>query len=269
MTPEPQATTIDPSASIHPTVRIGRNVKIGPGCVIGSEVVIGDGTVLKSHCVIGSFTKIGSNNTLYPFSTVGGDPQDLQWHGEETYLVMGDRNVVREGVTINRGTHKGDGTTRIGSGNLFMANAHVAHDCVIGDHVVMANNTLLAGHVVVEDRAILNGAAAVHQFTTIGQLAYVGGLTRIVQDVPPFMIVEGNPSKVRKVNVVGLQRLGYSEEVIFALKEAFRLLFRSRRPRSEIMGEMEDHGVEYAEVRELLEFLKRMERGRYGRSRNV
>ncbi|MCA9323220.1 MAG: acyl-ACP--UDP-N-acetylglucosamine O-acyltransferase [Planctomycetes bacterium] len=269
MRPEEKATTVDPTARIHPTAIVGRNVTIGAYCVVGEHAVLGDGTVLKAQCHVGAHSTLGRNNTIYPFACVGGDPQDLQWHGEETCLVMGDRNVIREGVTINRGTNKGDGYTRVGNDNLVMANAHIAHDCTLGDHIVMANNTLLAGHVVVEDRAIINGAAAVHQFTCVGKLAYVGGLTRIVQDVPPYMIVEGHPSKVRKVNVVGLQRHGYSEAAMESLKEAHRLLFRSRRPRSEVISELESGGHLSPEVKELVEFLRRVERGRHGRSRNV
>jgi UDP-N-acetylglucosamine acyltransferase len=262
-------TTVDPSARVHPSVRLGENVFIGPFCSIGANSSVGAGTVLKSHVAVGPNTALGRNNTIYPHTCVGGDPQDLQWHGEETFLVMGDRNVVREGVTINRGTQKGDGYTRLGNGNLIMACAHVAHDCMLGDHIVMANNSLLAGHVIVEDRAILNGAAAVHQFTTVGRLAYVGGLTRIVQDVPPFMIVEGNPSKVRKVNVVGLQRHGFDAERIDALKEAYRALFRSRIPRAEAIAMLEAEEAGSPDLGELLEFLRRSERGRHGRGRNV
>ncbi|MCB9833329.1 MAG: acyl-ACP--UDP-N-acetylglucosamine O-acyltransferase [Planctomycetes bacterium] len=260
---------IDSTARIHPSARLGRNVKVGAYTVIGANAVIGDGTDLRSHVTIGPNTTIGRNNTIHPYASVGGDPQDLSWHGEETYLVMGDRNVVRENVTINRGTSKGDGFTRIGNGNLIMACAHVAHDCLLGDHIVMANNVLLAGHVIIEDRAILNGASAVHQFTTIGHLAYVGGLTRIVQDVPPYMIVEGNPSKVRKVNIVGLQRLGFDDDRIRALKNAYRTIFRSRQPRAEVISQLEQAGNVTPEVLELIEFLRRTDRGRHGRGRNV
>lgn len=262
-------TAIDPTARIDATAQIGEGVSIGAYSVVGPNSRLGQGTVLKNHVTIGPNTVLGSNNTIYPHAVVGGDPQDLLWHGEETYLTMGDRNVVREGVTINRGTMKGDGYTRVGNGNLLMAYAHVAHDCLLGDHVIMANNSLLAGHVIVHDRAILNGAAAVHQFTTIGRLCYVGGLTRIVQDVPPFMIVEGNPSKVRKVNLVGLQRLGVSADRIREIREAFRVIYRSRKPRAEIIAELEQAGDISAEVRELVDFLKQVNRGRHGRSRNV
>lgn len=264
-----ETTGIDSTARIHPSVTLGADVTIGPFCSVGANSSIGDGTVLKSHVAVGPNTTIGRNNTIYPHTSVGGDPQDILWHGEETWLVMGDRNVVREGATINRGTHKGDGYTRVGSGNLMMACAHVAHDCILGDHIVLANNTLLAGHVVIHDRAILNGAAAVHQFTTIGRIAYVGGLSRIVQDVPPFMIVDGHPSKPRKVNVVGLERNGYSPEAIASLKAAFRLIFRSHDPRAEILSGMRDEQELSPEVEELLNFLTNSERGNHGRFRNV
>lgn len=264
-----EMTGIDPSAHLHPSVEVGSNVSIGPFCSVGANSSIGDGTVLKSHVAVGPNTTIGRNNTIYPHTSVGGDPQDILWHGEETWLVMGDRNVVHEGVTINRGTHKGDGYTRVGNGNLFMACAHVAHDCILGDHIVLANNTLLAGHVVVHDRAILNGAAAVHQFTTVGRVSYVGGLSRIVQDVPPFMIVEGHPSKPRKVNVVGLERNGYSAEAVIALKSAFRMIFRSRSPRAEILASLRSEAQLQPEVEELISFLSNSERGNHGRFRNV
>lgn len=264
-----QTTTIDQTARIDPSAKIGENVTIGPYSIVEANTVIGAGTVLKGHCVVGPNTTLGVNNTIYPFATIGGDPQDLQWHGEETHLIVGDRNVFRENTTVNRGTTKGDATTRVGNGNLIMAQAHIAHDCVLGDHIVLANNVLLAGHVIVEDRAILNGAAGVHQFTTIGRLSYVGGLSRIVQDVPPYMIVEGHPSEVRKVNIVGLQRHGYGEEAIFALKEAHRMLFRSPKPRAEVIAMLESREDLAAEVRELLAFLKNTERGRHGRGRNV
>lgn len=261
--------TVDPTARVHAGAVLGKGVRIGPFCVVERDVVLGEGTRLVSHCTVGPNTTLGKDNVVYPFAAVGGDPQDLLWRGEETFLVCGDKNTFREGVTVNRGTPKGDGFTRLGSGNLIMANAHIAHDCLLGDGTILANNVLLAGHVVVEDRAILNGAAGVHQFTTIGKLAYVGGLSRIVQDVPPFMIVEGHPSEVRKVNIVGLQRHGYSEDAITALKNAHRDLFRARRPRADVLTELERHPETPPEVAELCAFLRRIERGKFGRSRNV
>ncbi|NRA95911.1 MAG: acyl-ACP--UDP-N-acetylglucosamine O-acyltransferase [Planctomycetes bacterium] len=254
---------------MHPTVELGAEVRIDAYAVVGENTVLGDRCRIDSFAVVGPNTWLGNDNRVYHHAAVGSDPQDLSYGDEETYLVMGDGNRVREFVTINRGTIKGDKYTRIGSGNLFMACCHVAHDCLIGDHVVLANNVLLAGHVTVEGGAIVNGAAGVQQFSTIGRLSYVGGLTRIVHDVPPFMIVEGNPSKVRKVNTVGLTRAGYADDQISALRDAHRRLYRSRRPRSEILTALESESSVSAEVAELCQFLRRVERGQRGRSREL
>lgn len=262
-----ESTEIHPTAVVHRTARLGAGVKVGPYTIIHEETELGDGTRVGSSCSVGPFTRLGAENEVHHHASVGGDPQDRLHKGEKTWLVAGDRNQFREFTTINRGTMKSDGYTRIGSGNLFMACSHVAHDCIIGDRVVMANNALIAGHVVIEDGAILNGAAGVQQFTTIGRMAYIGGLTRIVHDVPPFMIVEGNPAKVWKVNIVGLQRNGFSEDQVTALREAHRLIFRSRRPRSEILDELEGAPGVTPEVGELVAFLRRTDRGANGRAR--
>lgn len=266
---EPEASTIHPTAVIHPTVRIGEGVRVDAYAVIDENAIIGDRCHIGSFTVVGPNTCLGDDNKVYHHASVGADPQDLSYAGEETFLVIGDNNRIREFVTINRGTRKGDGYTRIGNDNLFMACCHVAHDCLIGNHVVMANNALLAGHVTVEDYAIVNGAAGVQQFSTLGRFSYVGGLTRIVHDVPPFMIVEGNPSKVRKVNTVGLQRGGFTDDQIAALREAHRRIFRSRRPRSSILAEVEAEDGVTAEVQELCRFLRKVEQGHRGRSREV
>jgi UDP-N-acetylglucosamine acyltransferase len=263
------AVAIHATAVVHPSAELDQGVEVGPYAVIEANTTIGAGTRVGPGAVIGPNTRMGAENVVYQHASVGADPQDLTYRGEETFLVVGDRNRIREFVTVNRGTHKGDGFTRVGNGNLLMACCHVAHDCLLGDHVVMANNALLAGHVTVEDRAIINGAAAVQQFTTIGRLSYVGGLTRIVHDVPPFMIVEGNPSKVRKVNTVGLRRNGYTEEQISALREAHRRIYRSRRPRAQILDELEASAELTPEVAELSRFLRRVERGSRGRSREA
>jgi UDP-N-acetylglucosamine acyltransferase len=262
------ATEVHPTALVHPGSVLDHGVRIGPYTVVHEGCEIGAGTVIGSNCTLGPWTRIGAKNVIHSHSAVGGDPQDRLYRGEKTWLVVGDQNEIREFATLNRGTMKGDGYTRVGHKNLLMACSHVAHDCVLGDHVVLANNVLLAGHVVVEDHAILNGAAAVQQFTTIGRLAYVGGLTRIVQDVPPFMVVEGNPAKVWKANIVGLQRSGYSEEQIASLREAHRVIFRSKKPRAEVLDEVEAAGSMTPEVAELVTFLKRVERGTFGRARN-
>lgn len=256
---ESAAIRVDSAARVHPAARLGAGVTVGPYAIVHGNTEIGEGSEIRAHAIVGPHTRMGAGNIIHSFACVGGDPQDLSHRGEETWLVMGDRNTVREHATLNRGTRKGDGITRVGSDNLIMAGAHVAHDCVLGDGVILANNVLLAGHVIVEDRAILNGAAAVQQFTTIGRLSYVGGLSRIVHDVPPFLIVEGHPSKVRKLNVVGLRRAGHPEEAIVALREAFRLLYRSRRPQSEVLSELEAAPGLTGEVRELTAFLRRVE----------
>lgn len=258
---------------VHPTAVVDPGADLGPDVEIGPYAVVHPGTTLGAGCRVGPWASVGPNvrmgrgNVIYGHAAVGGDPQDKSWRGDETWLVLGDENQIREFATLNRGTRKSEGVTRIGSRNLFMACSHVAHDCVVGDHCVLANNVLLAGHVHVEDGAILNGAAGVQQFTTVGRLAYVGGLTRIVHDVPPFMIVEGNPSKVRKPNVVGMRRAGVPEERIAGVREAHRLLFRSKRPQAEILDELEARGDLAPEVLELTAFLRRVEDGVNGRAR--
>jgi len=262
------ATEIHPPAVVHPTAALDAGVRVGPYTVIHEGCEIGAGTSIGASCTIGPWTRIGARNHIHSHAAVGGDPQDRLYRGEKTWLVLGDGNEVREFATLNRGTTKGDGYTRIGHKNLLMACSHVAHDCVLGDRIILANNVLLAGHVIVEDGAILNGAAAIQQFTTIGRIAYVGGLTRIVQDVPPFMVVEGNPAKIWKVNIVGLQRNGYSEDQISALREAHRVIFRSKHPRAKILADISSNGAMTPEVGELVAFLERMERGTFGRARN-
>ncbi len=257
---------IHPTAVVDPSAELGPGVTVGPYAIVEGAVMIGEGCSIGPHAIIGCYTRMGARNVIHGHAAVGVEPQDLSFKGEPTWLVMGDENRVREFATLNRGTLKGDGSTKIGNRNLFMSCSHVAHDCTIGDGVILANNVLLAGHVVVHDRAILNGAAGVQQFATIGRCSYVGGLTRIVHDVPPFMVVEGHPSKVRKVNTVGLQRNGFGAAAIESLRLAHRKLFRSLRPKSEVIDEIQSHAEVTPEVHELCEFLRRMERGRNGRS---
>ncbi len=264
----PMSTKIHPTAVIAPGAELGSDVSIGPYAVIGSGVRIGDGTVVGPHVVIDGVTTIGRENRFLGQANIGGVPQDLSYEDEPTQLVIGERNTVREFVTINRGTVKGGGVTRVGSGCLFMACSHVAHDCEIEDGVQLGNNVLLAGHVAVGRNAIVNGAAAAHQFVTIGRNAYVGGLTRVIQDVPPFMILEGNPARVRKLNVIGLDRAGLPQEEIQELRLAFRRLFRAEVSRSRVLAELE-HEFKGALVRELLQSLRNTELGLKGRYRET
>ncbi len=259
-------TNIHPTAVIADGAELGVGVSVGPYSVIGERVRIGDGTRVGPQVVIDGVTTIGRDNRILGQANVGGAPQDLSYEDEPTHLEIGDRNTIREFVTINRGTLKGGGLTRIGSDCLLMACCHVAHDCDLGNNVMLGNNVLLAGHVAVEDAAIVNGAAAVHQFVSIGRNAYVGGLTRVIQDVPPFMILEGHPARVRKVNVIGLERAGYEREELQELRTAFRRLFRSGEPRGRVVRELED-GSPGRCVRELVEALRRTEAGAKGRYR--
>jgi len=262
---------IHPTAQIHPDAKLGKNVEVGANTVIGQYVEIGDDTRIGPNCTILGHTTIGRNNAIIGNAALGTPPQDLSYRGEPTRLLIGDDNTIREFVSVNVGTVKGDGVTTIGSKCLFMACSHVAHDCIIGDNVIMVNNALLAGHCKVEDRAIINGAAAVTQFTTIGTVAYVGGLTRVVQDVPPFMITEGHPAKVRGVNVIGMKRNGYSEDAINAIKEAHRLIFRSggALSMSKAFEELEARHGSIPEILYLIEFLRNKQKGKNGRAREA
>jgi UDP-N-acetylglucosamine acyltransferase len=261
-------TKIHPTAVIAPGAELGLDVTIGPHSVIGPRVRIGEGTTVGPQVVIDGVTTIGRENRFLGQANIGGAPQDLSYEDEPTQLTLGERNTVREFVTINRGTIKGGGITRIGSGCLFMACSHVAHDCEIGDGVQLGNNVLLAGHVAVGQNAIVNGAAAAHQFVTIGRNAYVGGLTRVIQDVPPFMILEGHPARVRKVNVIGLERAGLPAREIQELRLAFRRLFRSDDIRSRVLAQVEKE-FSSALVGELVRALRNTELGLKGRYRET
>lgn len=224
---------IHPTAIVAPEATIGRNVEIGPYSVIGPDVVIGDGCRLHHHCAIDGCTTLGEGCEVYPQAVLGSTPQDLKYAGEKTRLEIGKENVFREMVTAHPGTGNGGGVTRVGDRNLFLIGVHIAHDCNIGNHCVIANYVQLAGHVHVEDHVNMGGHSAVHHFVTIGKHAFVGGMTRVAADVPPYVIIvaaRGTRSEIRMINGVGLQRSGYSHEDIGALKVAFMKLF-SRRAR--------------------------------------
>ncbi len=220
------STCIHPTAVVDPGAEIGENVRIGPYCVIGAEVEIGEGTTLDSHVAVSGPAIIGRDNRFFPFCVIGADPQDLKFKGEHTLVIIGDRNVLREHVTLHRGTSAGGGLTRIGSDNLLMVAAHVAHDCIIGSSTVISNQVMLGGHVHVEDGAIIGGGAGIHHFATIGTLAFVGGLTRVKKDVPPFVRVDGDPAKVRDLNELALRRRNFSVDELQSLQRAFKRLYR-------------------------------------------
>jgi UDP-N-acetylglucosamine acyltransferase len=263
------ATLVADTASIDPRAEIADDVEIGPYCVIGPDVTIGRGTRLVAHvCVLGVST-LGERNVVHPFTTIGNEPQDVSYAGTPTRVEIGDYNVIREGVTIHRASEKEQGVTRIGSHNLIMVHVHVAHDCVIADQVTIANNTILGGHSHIDSYATVSGGVGIHPFVSIGSYSYIGALSRIYHDVPPFMITDGNPSKVRCINVIGLRRRGITAEAISALHEAHRLIYRARMGAGHATTILESHGHLCAEVKSLLEFIESQHRGKHGRAREL
>lgn len=218
-------TRIHPTAVVDPEARIGSDVSIGPFTVVGPDVTLGDGVVLDAHVVVAGWTTVGAGTRIYPFASIGSDPQDLKFQGERTQLIIGERNRIREHVTMNPGTEGGGGVTRVGSNGLFMMGSHIGHDSQVGDNVILANNATLAGHVTVEDFAFLGGLSAVHQFCRIGTHAMVGGMTGVEKDVIPFGMVIGNRAALGGLNVVGLRRRGFDRETIQALRRAYDMLF--------------------------------------------
>jgi UDP-N-acetylglucosamine acyltransferase len=261
------ATLIADTACIDPRADIGDDVEVGPYCVIGPDAKIGRGTRLIAHSCILGITTLGEDNVIHPYAVIGSEPQDVSFKGAPTRVEIGDGNVIREGVTIHRGSEKEQGLTKIGSHNLLMVNVHVAHDCVIDDRVIIANNTILGGHGHVESYVTISGGVGVHPFVSIGSYSYVGALSRIYHDVPRFMIIDGNPSKVRCINVVGLRRHGIDAAAIAALHEAHRLIYRARMTVSHASEILASHGHLCPEVKSLLEFIETQHLGKHGRAR--
>lgn len=254
------ATNIHPTAVVDPGAELGEDVEIGPYCVIYSGVKIGDGSRLQNHVTIDGPTTIGKENTFFAYASIGQRSQDLKYEGEPTYLEVGDGNTFREFCTVNRGTAP-KSKTIIGSHGNFLAYSHIAHDCIVGDHVIFSNNGTLAGHVTVGDYAIMGGLTAVHQFCRIGAHAITGGCSKIVQDVPPYMIADGNPGKVRAINSVGLSRRGFSEESVAAIKRAQRVLYREKRNYREAVEVLREEKDRLPEVDLLIDFVAASERG--------
>ena len=218
---------IDKTAIIDSNAKISKNVTIGPYSVIGQNVVIGEGTVVQSHVNITGNTTIGKNNLIYPFSSIGNDPQDLKYKGEKTLLEIGDNNKIREYVTINPGTVGGGGKTKVGNNCLFMVSSHIAHDCFVGDNVILANNVPLGGHAHVDNNAIIGGNSAVQQFTRVGKFAMIGGMCGVVRDVIPYGIAHGNRSILQGLNLIGLRRKNISNKEILSLSEAYKIIFKN------------------------------------------
>lgn len=251
---------IHKTSVVDKKAEIDEDVYIGPYCVIEGKVVIKRGTKLLSHVVIQGNTVIGEECIISPFASIGGPPQDLSYRGEETQTLIGNRNIIKEYVTINRGTVHGGGITKVGDNNFIMAYSHIAHDCKIGSNVIMANCATLAGHVEVDDNVVFGGLCAVHQFCRIGRYAFISGLTGVPKDVPPFMIAAGNRAKLYGLNVIGLERNNFSKEEIAKLKKAYRILFRSSLPLSTSLKILEEE-LEGENIRLLIDFIQSSKRG--------
>src|SRR6266853_3272524 len=251
---------IHPTAIVDPRTEIGVGTIIGPYCVIAADVVLGQNCWLQQHVTLCGPMRAGAGNKFYAGCSIGQQTQDLKYQGEPTYLEIGDENTFREFVTISRSTTS-EGKTRIGDRGTFLAYSHIAHDCVVGDDVVFSNNGTLAGHVEVGDHAVIGGLTAVHQFCRIGRFAITGGCSKIVQDVPPFMIADGNPAEIRGVNLIGLERAGLLPESIKAIKEAFRLIYRSKLNTRQAIEAVRNQVEPREEITQLIEFIEKSARG--------
>ena len=251
---------IHATAIVDPRAEVGEGSIIGPYSVVGPDVSIGEGCWLQHHVTLVGPARIGPRNKFYAYCSIGQQSQDLNYQGEPTYLEIGEANIFREFVTVNRSTAS-TGKTRIGNGGNFLAYSHIGHDCTVGDQVVFSNNGTLAGHVQVGDHAIMGGLTAVHQFCRIGRFAITGGCSKIVQDVPPFMIADGNPAKVRGINLVGLERNNFSAESVRLIKEAFRLIYRSKYNTRQALEAMTKELPATDEIAQITEFIRNSERG--------
>ena len=252
---------IHSTAVIAPTAELGAGVSVGPYVVIEDDVIIGDNCRIDAHAVIRRYTRLGDDNHIHPHAMVGGEPQDLKFKGEVSWLEIGSHNIIREFASLHRGTAGGGGITRLGDYNLCMASTHVAHDCQLGSHIVMSNLATLAGHVCVEDYVIISGVTGIHQFVRLGRHSFVGGMTGIGMDLPPWMLASGARGTVQGPNVVGLRRAGASPAVLRAMKEAYRLIWRSGLPRSEALEQLENEHGALTEVQDFLIFVRTSERG--------
>jgi UDP-N-acetylglucosamine acyltransferase len=251
---------VHPTAIIDKSARIGERTVVGPYCIVEANVELGPDCWLQNHVTICGPSKIGSGNRFYAGASIGQETQDLKYKGEPTYLEIGSNNCFREFATVHRGTAPGS-TTRVGSGGNFLAYSHIAHDCVIGDDVIFSNNGTVAGHVEVGDHAVIGGLTAIHQFCRIGRFALTGGCSKIVQDVPPFMIADGNPAIIRGINQVGMERAGFSSEAIRVVREAFRLIYRSKFNVNQAQEQIAAVLERTAEIQQLLNFIAASSRG--------
>jgi UDP-N-acetylglucosamine acyltransferase len=251
---------IHSTAVVAAGAELAADVEVGPYCIVGAHVRIGAGTKLLSHVNVDGHTTIGAGCTVWPFASIGTQTQDLKFKGGAPRVEIGDRTTIREYVTVNAATNDGD-ATRVGSDCHIMAYAHVAHDCVVGNRVIIANAGTLAGHVVIEDQAIIGGLCGIHQFARLGRLCIIGGCSKVVMDVPPFMMADGNPLSVHTINAVGLKRAGVTEESQQLLKKAYRILYRKKLSAAKALEEIEQTLEQAPEVRDLVAFVKASERG--------
>jgi len=252
---------VHPTAVVHPGARLHDTVEVGPYSIIGAKVTIGAGSHVGSHAVIDGRTTIGERNRIFPFAAVGGVPQDLKYAGEDTELIIGDGNTIRESTTLHIGTVGGGGVTRVGHNNMFMAYSHVAHDCVVGNGCVVANSVALAGHVTVEDFVILGGLSAVHQFTRLGKHSFIAGGSMVTMDVLPYCTAQGDRAELSGLNVVGLQRHGFNEDQVGRIKEAYKILFRSKLGLAEAVARLKAELGGQSEIDYLVNFIAQSKRG--------
>jgi UDP-N-acetylglucosamine acyltransferase len=253
--------TIHKTAIIDGSAKIAENVSIGPWCIIGPSVVIGENTTIESHVVIKKNTKIGKNNYIHPYASIGDNPQHIGYKGEAVFLEIGDNNIIREFCTLNRGSMDGKGTTVIGNNNFFMAYSHVAHDCTVGNHIVFANNASIAGHVIIGDHVILSAFTGIHQFCHVGAFSFLGRACKVVQDIPPYVMVVGNPAGPCGLNTIGLQRNGFSADAIATIKKAYKILYQSGYKLKESYAKLTELAETHEEIRRLTEFLDGSKRG--------
>jgi UDP-N-acetylglucosamine acyltransferase len=251
---------IHSTAIVHPKAKVAASCEVGPFCIIGEHVTLGDNCKLYSHVVIDGHTTLGKENQIFPFASIGLRTQDLKWKGGVTRTEIGDHNTFREYATVHSATGDGE-ITRVGSHNHILAYCHIAHNCLVGNHVIMSNVATLGGHVTVEDHAIIGGLVAVHQFCRVGKFSMTGGCSRIVQDVPPFMIIEGNPAQTRIINKIGLERNGFSEEVQMALRQAYKIFFREQLSIPNALAKIEKEVPPLPEILHLVQFIRASERG--------
>jgi UDP-N-acetylglucosamine acyltransferase len=252
---------IHETAIVHPKAEIGQNVDIGAFSIIRENVAIGSGTTIGPHVVIDPFVDIGADCRIFQYAAIGAEPQALAFSGEETYVKIGRGNIIREFVTIHRGTSEGGGVTEVGEENLIMAYSHIAHDCKLGKNIVLSNAATLAGHITIGDHATVGGLVAIHQFVRVGNYAFIGGKSAVVKDIPPYMIAAGDRATLHGLNLVGLKRQGFSRETLGMLKKAYRLIFRIGLTQNEAIERVAAEVEQVPEVVSLIDFIKTSERG--------